>query len=456
MRKVVASALLASMVSAAAIPAAFADTQSASFVDIDNSYAKAAIQELFDKGIVAGMDTQGHFDPKGTLTRAQFAKIVVLEMGLKADAATSSFNDVTGWAVPYVEAAFKAGLVNGMGGGKFDPNAPVTREMAATILVRSLQSKGVLDDKDAALTFTDASSISGWAQPSIALAQKYSLVQGNPDGTFAPKTTANREMAAQMGVNLLRGVDVVVAANTAPVISNIHIASSNANPTLAKAGDTVTLTFTTTQEVSKLTNFKINGSNLASFTSTGEGNSWTNTATYVLDESDLEGVMNFQINVKNGAGIYSVTTEATTDGSSVTVLRAPVISGISLVSSNEDPTKAVVGDKVTLTFTTNQQVSKLGNFKINGSNPDTFASEEQADHTWKNTATYVIQDSDPVGAMNFQINVKNAAGVYSVTTEATTDDSAVTVAAPAATAPAATAPAATEPTATEPAADAVN
>jgi hypothetical protein len=428
MKKAFVSALLALLISMSAVPATFAETKPNSFIDVDSSYAKVAIQDLYDKGIITGVDANGHFNPKGTLTRAQFATIIVKTLGLKADATKSSFKDVVGWSIPYVEAAYQSGIVTGVGNGKFNPNATVTREMAATILVKALQTKGNLDNKDATLTFKDADKIANWAKPYIGLAQKYVLVKGYPDGSFNPKGNANREMGATMGSNLLTACDVIVRGNqSAPVISNVNIESNNANHSLAKVGDTVTLTFKTTEQVTKLSNFKINGSNPTTFTSVGSGNDWTNTATYILEDSDPEGVVNFQINVKNSAGLYSITTEATNDGSSVRLLKAPVISNVSLVSNNADSTKANVGDKVTLTFTTNQEVSKLGNFKINGSNPNSFSSTEQTDHTWKNVVTYFIDDSDPVGPVNFQINVKNAVGLYSITTEATTDHSSVVV-----------------------------
>ncbi|MCJ8011555.1 S-layer homology domain-containing protein [Paenibacillus sp. KQZ6P-2] len=428
MKKMFTSVLIAATVAVAAIPAAYADGGTNSFVDIENSYAKDAIQDLFNKGIVTGMDNKGHFSPKGTLTRAQFVTMMVKSLGLKADATTSSFTDVSGWSLPYVEAAYQAGIINGVGKDKFDPNAPVTREMSATILVKSLETKSDLDEQDADLTFKDAGKVSTWAAPFIGLAQKYKLVNGFPDGTFDPKGISNREMGAAMASNLLKAIDAVTNETpTAPVISNVSIKSSNEHPSLAKIGDTITLTFTTTEQVTKLSGFKINGSNPTSFKSEGSENNWTNTATYVLEETDPVGPVNFQINVKNAAGLYSITTEATSDGSSVTVLAAPVISDVTIVSSNEDPTKATVGDTVTLKFTTDQEVAKLSNFKINGGNPTSFTSTEQANHIWVNKATYVIDPSDPTGPMNFQINVKNLVGSYSITTEATTDKSAVTV-----------------------------
>ena len=210
------------------------------------------------------------------------------------------------------------------------------------------------------------------------------------------------------------------------VISNVSLKSNNVDPNIARVGDKVTLTFTTTQEVFKLGNFKINGSNPTSFICTGSGTSWTTVATYVLEDSDPEGKVNFQINVKNVAGIYSLTTEETTDASLVTVTKSPEISAVNIVSNNADTKMAKVGDTVKLTFTTKEMVTKLSNFKINGGNPSSFSCNGIGSN-WITVATYVVDGSDPEGKVNFQINVKDAAGFNSITTEATTDGSFVSV-----------------------------
>lgn len=105
-----------------------------------------------------------------------------------------------------------------------------------------------------------------------------------------------------------------------------------------------------------------------------------------------------------------------------TYINAPVISKVSIVSSNSDKTTAVNGDTITLTFTANQAVEKLSSFKINGSNPDSFTLINGV-----YTVTHKVDDGDHAGVVTFQINVKNAAGVYSTTVENTTDNSSVTI-----------------------------
>lgn len=232
MRKKNLSALTAILILSIVISVSSA--YASSFVDTEDSYAKDAILELQAKGILNGMDVN-HFNPQGTLTRAQFATIIVKALGLKTSAAASSFTDVSGWAVPYVEAAHKADIILGVGGGKFDPNASVTREAAATILVRALKTKGTLDE-EATLDFTDADKISKWAKPYIATAQKYGLIKGYPDGSFNPKGAANREMAAVMGKNLLVTIDVVVNVEPTPIPSPEPTPEPTPTPTPSYGG----------------------------------------------------------------------------------------------------------------------------------------------------------------------------------------------------------------------------
>jgi hypothetical protein len=215
--KIVASALTASLVIGMMASTGFADTTATGFSDIGKSYAKDAILDLQAKGILSG--TSGAFNPKGTMSRVEYVVMLVKSLGLEVNAdSTSSFKDVKGWAIPYVEAALKAGIITGNGDGTFAPNVVLTREMSVVMLVRSLQSQGKLDG-EATLTFKDANDISGWARQATAIAFKYGLIAGTPDGKFNPKGVTNREMGATMGSNLLNAIDTIVKPVTPPTVT---------------------------------------------------------------------------------------------------------------------------------------------------------------------------------------------------------------------------------------------
>ncbi|MFC4769471.1 S-layer homology domain-containing protein [Effusibacillus consociatus] len=205
-KKVISGAIAASLVLGTVVPSAFASTQ---FSDIEGSYAKQFILELADKGILNGVGN-GKFDPQGSLTRAQFAVVISKALGLQATATTSSFSDVPSWAVPYVEAVSKAGIMVGVGGGKFGSDDILNREQAAATLVRALKSKVTVEETEA-LNFSDAAAISAWAKKEVATAVKYGIVAGMGDGTFAPQGKATREQAAVLGSKFLATVEAEIA-----------------------------------------------------------------------------------------------------------------------------------------------------------------------------------------------------------------------------------------------------
>ncbi|MBP2001793.1 hypothetical protein J2Z69_002849 [Paenibacillus shirakamiensis] len=110
--------------------------------------AELSPQDKFDalkaKGIVVGYpDGQSHLEK--TVTRGELAKIIVKTLGLKEVTGVYSFKDknydAKNWAVPYIEAAVAAKIVNGKDSVKkiFDFNGNVSVEELATILVRALK-----------------------------------------------------------------------------------------------------------------------------------------------------------------------------------------------------------------------------------------------------------------------------------------------------------------------------
>lgn len=78
------------------------------------------------------------------MNRAQFAKVAALTLNLPLDAnlQTSSFSDVkadnpvNGYALPYIEAIKKAGIIDGTVKGEFNPGGVISREELANIFAR--------------------------------------------------------------------------------------------------------------------------------------------------------------------------------------------------------------------------------------------------------------------------------------------------------------------------------
>lgn len=123
---------------------------SADFQDLASLDAatKAKLDALLSAGIFEGNGTST-FGIQEEMNRAQFAKVAALIFGLDVNKnlTSSSFSDVggdfgsNGWAIPYIEAAKKAGLIEGRTDGTFDPSANVNIAELATVLVKGLGSK---------------------------------------------------------------------------------------------------------------------------------------------------------------------------------------------------------------------------------------------------------------------------------------------------------------------------
>ena len=136
LKKVISSAAVVAMVASSA--SAFAAT----FPDVDASASYAgAVSNLTALGIVQG-DENGLFNPDNSVTRAEFAKMVVESLG-KGDAAASitstSFADCVGhWGAGYIATGVSEGFINGYGDGNFGPNDTVTYAQAVKMLVAAI------------------------------------------------------------------------------------------------------------------------------------------------------------------------------------------------------------------------------------------------------------------------------------------------------------------------------
>ncbi|CAH2215096.1 S-layer homology domain-containing protein [Tepidibacter aestuarii] len=137
--KKVLSVALAGALAFGSMGAAFAAVPE----DVKGTDYETAVERLAALDILKGYE-DGTFRPDRTITRAEFATVVVRALGLessaKASMGTTSFNDVASnhWASGYINIASGLKVVNGRGDGVFDPEAPVKYEEAVTMLVRAL------------------------------------------------------------------------------------------------------------------------------------------------------------------------------------------------------------------------------------------------------------------------------------------------------------------------------
>lgn len=186
------------------------------FSDIQNHWAKASIITAMDNGWMNGVSST-QFLPDFPMTRAQAATILVRALDIKVAAATTGkaeFSDITRhWAREEIEAAAKAGILQGVGGGKFEPDMALTREQMAVILDRlmgssvasdgsagsivDLSADSSVNSEAAQVSFADVDpAVSTWSYEAIGRMTAKGFLEGFPDGTFRPKDTIRRGQMA--------------------------------------------------------------------------------------------------------------------------------------------------------------------------------------------------------------------------------------------------------------------
>lgn len=178
------------------------------FSDIKNHANKAAIEELASRGIINGM-SKDTFAPNKTMTRAEFAAIVTRALGLAAKD-TKAFTDVPSskWYAGYIGAANSSGIVNGVGGSKFNPDGTITRQEAAAMVARAAKLCGLDTTMDAAATrnmlaqFGDYRSAASWATASLAFCYSAGILDQS-DLNIQPTKAILRCEIAQMLYNML-------------------------------------------------------------------------------------------------------------------------------------------------------------------------------------------------------------------------------------------------------------
>ncbi|MBR6915097.1 MAG: S-layer homology domain-containing protein, partial [Clostridia bacterium] len=101
------------------------------------------INYTVEQGLMNGVG-DGKFDPAGTMTRGMVVTVLYRMENEPAVEFENAFSDVKAgaWYANAVIWAKNGGVVNGVGGGRFDPGGKITREQLSTMLYRYAEYAG--------------------------------------------------------------------------------------------------------------------------------------------------------------------------------------------------------------------------------------------------------------------------------------------------------------------------
>ena len=179
-----------------------------SFKDIQKHKNQFAIEELLARKIINGID-ENVFAPDKSMTRAEFATIVVNCLGLEVKN-NNIFKDFSenDWFSKAVNTAYSYGIVKGTSETTFNPQGEITREEAAVMVARASKlcglstNMGVAATRDILAGFTDYIKASSWARSSLAFCYAEDILS-NEDIKIMPKSEITRAEIAQMIYNVM-------------------------------------------------------------------------------------------------------------------------------------------------------------------------------------------------------------------------------------------------------------
>lgn len=177
------------------------------FRDIQGHWAANPICILANMGIVKG-DGLGNFNPNAAITREQFAAVIMaaFKSVLSVVRQNPNFSDVPGESNSVI-SAYERDVMSGFSDGTFRPNESILRQDMFVSLVKvlgTLRSGGSVD-----AVYDDVNLISDYARTPLALATHHQIVVNFPNiSQLNPQaSTTHGEVAATLARVIVQHVE---------------------------------------------------------------------------------------------------------------------------------------------------------------------------------------------------------------------------------------------------------
>jgi S-layer homology domain len=386
-----------------------------------------AVAAVLEHEIMNGMGN-GKFAPESNLTRGQLAAIVVRAYGFEVEESEHSFSDIEGHMFEEeISILASLGLVNGVGGDKFAPDANVTRAQMAQIIY-NIDNPGFVFPEVTAVKAVDTKTVEvtvdgAWTQEDVdALVEAgYELtVEGKSSHKVGKVTVKAADASAsedtttlvlsEISPELVAGEALSLAVDGEKIPGSEFKYEAPATPEVTSVS-----AINGTQVVVKF-NHKVDGDNLGTYTFSDGKNA---TAKLLADEKSVLLTLDAAYD-NTKAHTVAVTVEnavvAGTENTfpiftSVVAFEDKVAAGVAEVKS---VTKGATADKATITFT---EPVKEGLIKLNGTSYQISAYLGGKESVSSVELTSLSLDSSKTHSLEV-VNLKDAAGnVVALTTK---------------------------------------
>ncbi|MEH2060133.1 MAG: DUF1565 domain-containing protein [Nostoc sp.] len=194
-------------------------TPTVELTDISNHWSGGFIRELVKLGIINGFPDRT-FKPDATMTRAQYAALLVKAFNPSPNRPVIKFKDVPAdfWASKVIQQAYQGLFLSGFPDNTFGPNNNIQRVQVIVSLVNGL---GLSSDGTATIkVFDDQAKIPEYAKDEVVKAINKEIIVNHPNlKQLNPTRDATRGEVAAIVYQALVDAGRVAAINSAYIVT---------------------------------------------------------------------------------------------------------------------------------------------------------------------------------------------------------------------------------------------
>ncbi|QUL54948.1 FIVAR domain-containing protein [Paenibacillus tritici] len=187
------------------------------FGDVRNHWGKEDVNNIAARLSLKG-NGDNTFSPNRSVSRSEFAEIVVTGLGLMRQNVTQAdFSDVpaSAWYKDSVAIADEFDIVRGYDDSNFKGDQQITREQGFAMIARAyrlIQSEDLPSQEKIASTlasYTDGTNVAAWAQGDVAQLIQAGIIQGNGPQSLDPKAQMARAEVTALIARMLKVTDLI-------------------------------------------------------------------------------------------------------------------------------------------------------------------------------------------------------------------------------------------------------